>query len=798
MVGIFHFYKIMLIGAILCLVHPPASAQQKALDSLQKKFDRYRISLPQEKLYVHTDQELYLTGETLWFKIYYVDGALHYPLDISKVAYLEILDNDNRPVLQTKVALKNGEGHGSFFLPASINSGNYHIRAYTQWMKNFSPEYFFHKPISIINSFRKLETENVRPAKPFIAQFFPEGGSLVLGLKSKVAFQVTNPNGKGIRFSGTILNAQNDTVARINPLKFGIGNFTFTPTSDGSYRAVLTDTLGNSQTVNLPVPKSRGYVMEVRDSTAELLTINVSTTEQNVSPTLYFFIHARQIISAAGIGFIGNGRANIVIPKKELAEGISHITIFDGSLRPQCERLYFKPSEKKFLIEAHPNQDEYGIRRKVVLDISSSLGVEKGKSSLSVAVVKTDSLQGHITGNIFNYLWLASDLKGEVESPGYYLNTSSHEVTAALDNLMLTHGWRRFSWDDILGEQKNVPAFIPEYRGHLIRGTVTDSVGNPAAGIATYLSSPAKNIQLYTARSKTNGEVQFEVKNFWGPKKIIVQAQDSTLQVKIHNPYAETFASRKLFPLRLEPSISKNLLTRSIAMQVQDIYYRDSSARFSVSAIDSTAFYGKADETYFLDDYTRFTVMEEVMREYVPGVMVRKRRDGFHFLLLDNIKKGVFQNSPLVLLDGMPVFDVDKIMQFDPLQVKKLEVFTRRYYLGPLIFFGVVSYTTYTGDLAGFQLDPKSISMDYEGLQRQRVFYSPQYENQKQRETRMPDRRNLLFWEPQVSLDQDGKHRLEFFTSDVTGTYTIVVEGLTKDGYAGSATSSFSVKQFNN
>lgn len=791
----------MLIGAILCLVYAPTSAQQRELDSLQKKFDRYRIALPQEKLYVQTDQELYLTGETLWFKLYYVDGALHYPIDISKVAYLEILDKDNRAVLQTKVALKNGEGHGSFFLPASISSDKYYIRAYTQWMKNFSPEYFFHKTVSIINSFRKLETEKGNTEKSFIAQFFPEGGNLVYGLQSKVAFQATNTHGKGIRFSGVVLNTQNDTIARIDPLKYGIGNFTFTPNSGDAYRAILTDTLGNSQTVNLPVPKAHGYVMEVRDSTAELLTINVSYAEKNTSPNIYFFIHARQIVLSAGIGRIRNGKTNILIRKKELAEGISHITIFDSSLRPQCERLYFKPSEKKLLIEARTNQDEYGIRRKVVLDISSDPSVQKGEASLSVAVVKTDSLQGNLKGNIFNYLWLASDLKGEVESPGYYLNTSSPEVATALDNLMLTQGWRRFSWDDILSDKENVPAFIPEYRGHLIRGTVMNASGNPVAGIATYLSSPGKNIQLYTARSKSSGEVQFEMKDFWGPKKIIVQAnteQDSTVKIKIHNPYSDAFATRTLFPLTLQPDMSKNLLTRSIAMQVQDIYYRDSSARFSMSAIDSTAFYGKADETYFLDDYTRFTVMEEVMREYVPGVMVRKRRDGFHFLVIDNVKKGLFQNDPLVLLDGMPIFDVDKIMEFDPLQVKKLEVFTRRYFLGPLIFFGIVSYTSYTGDLAGFRLDPKSISMDYEGLQRQRVFYSPQYENQKQRESRMPDRRNLLFWAPQITLDKDGKHQLEFSTSDVTGNYTIVVEGLTKNGYSGSSTSSFSVKQFNN
>ena len=120
-------------------------------------------------------------------------------------------------------------------------------------------------------------------------------------------------------------------------------------------------------------------------------------------------------------------------------------------------------------------------------------------------------------------------------------------------------------------------------------------------------------------------------------------------------------------------------------MQVQDIFYPDNTNKFSLSKIDSSAFYGRADETYFLDDYTRFPVMEEVMREYVPGVLVRKRKGSFHFIVIDNVRKGVFQDDPLILLDGIPIFDVDKIMEFDPVRVRKLEVVTRKYFLGPLI-----------------------------------------------------------------------------------------------------------------
>jgi hypothetical protein len=158
----------------------------------------------------------------------------------------------------------------------------------------------------------------------------------------------------------------------------------------------------------------------------------------------------------------------------------------------------------------------------------------------------------------------------------------------------------------------------------------------------------------------------------------------------------------------------------------------------------------------------------------------------------------VFDEDPLVLLDGIPVFDTDKIMAFDPLKVRKLEVLTRRYYMGVLSLPGIVSYTTYGGDLGGFQLDPRVVQLDYDGLQLQREFHSPIYESSKQRDSRLPDQRHLLFWSPMTITDKDGKSHLEFYTSDNVGDYEIVVQGMTDKGVSGSGTGSFAVRPFEN
>jgi hypothetical protein len=154
--------------------------------------------------------------------------------------------------------------------------------------------------------------------------------------------------------------------------------------------------------------------------------------------------------------------------------------------------------------------------------------------------------------------------------------------------------------------------------------------------------------------------------------------------------------------------------------------------------------------------------------------------------------------DPVILLDGVPLKSADEIMRFDPRKIRKLEVVTRPYYLGPSTFRGIVSYTTYGGDLAGFELDPHAVKVDYEGLQLRREFYSPRYEAQKERSDRTPDQRNLLFWDPDVTTGGDGKVEFDFYTSDVEGDFLIVIEGLANGGLFGSGKNSFTVKRFDN
>jgi hypothetical protein len=270
---------------------------------------------------------------------------------------------------------------------------------------------------------------------------------------------------------------------------------------------------------------------------------------------------------------------------------------------------------------------------------------------------------------------------------------------------------------------------------------------------------------------------------------------DSVYRVELLNPFSTQYRASTASALVLSEAYGNDLSKRSLQMQVQNAYFRKQLSTYRIPATDSVPFYGKANEVYKLDDYTRFKVLEEVMREYVPGVLVRRRNDGFHFIVVDNVNGGVFNKNPMVLLDGFPVFDINKIMALDPLAIQKLEVYTSRYMQGALLYEGLVSYTTYKGDLGGFQPNANVLVQEYEGPQWQREFYSPRYETAAEKQSRLPDARNLLYWNPSVNTTTTGSNTLEFYTSDQPGKYMVVVQGIASSGLAGTRRFILEVKQ---
>ena len=789
----------------------------------------------EEKIFVHTDKEFYLAGEILWFKLYVVDAASHRQIDLSKIAYVEVISNDQHPALQAKIALDDGLGNGSFQLPFSIHSGNYIFRAYTRWMINAGPEVYFEKTITILNTLQALPaslpntpttlpniptstTSPVIQPPPYDVQFFPEGGSLVQGLPNRVAFRIADRSGKGLHCKGSLINVAGDTIAHFQSLRFGMGQFSFTPPSSTPCKALLELDDRTLLTYNLPAVEDKGSTMQVTAGDDDRLTISIHTNTLSGDSVVRLIVHNHKAISAIDQKTIVGGEARFIVDQKKLPDGITVFTVLTGKATPVGERLWFR-RPASLNMDLHADKEQYKPREKVTMKLgltgpdttantsypaitsysatppqpaTTPRSATPPQFNASIAVVLQDSLQSTGQEDIQNYLFLSSELKGTIESPAYYFSNDP-EVRETTDLLMMTQGWRK------LRQTTSGPRYNPEYAGLLVTGKVTDRhTDAPASGIFAWLSVPDQKFRLASAISNNDGELQWDLGMLYGAHELVVQTGDSLMDRRYRIDLSTSFANppTQTAPPPLKwPAVKDQLILHSIGAQAQNAYQPDRHLHFSRPLIaDTLAFYGRPGKKYRLDDYTRFTTMEEVMREYVREVRVRNSRGNFAFYVqADQANELFFETRPLVLVDGVPVSDINNIIQFDPLKFNKIEIVPKRYLLGDSVYSGIISYSTYNGDLSGFPLDRNAYILDYEGLQLHREFYSPIYDTRDQQTSRIPDLRNILYWSPDITTNASGECEVSFYTSDLPGRYTVIVQGITATGQAGSIRTSFTV-----
>lgn len=529
-----------------------------------------------EEIVIHHDGPVYLTGDYLRFSVVCLDKSNHLLSPLSRLAYVELLDTDNKIVTQSIIDLKGGRGHGEVLLPFTANSGNYLLRAYTRWMRNFDPAHYAHTVVSIVNPFKTL------------------------GLKA-----AESPGG-GLTLFG-----------------------------------------GNSVGV----------------------TVN-------------------------------------------------------------------------------SNKTTYGRREKVIVNVN-------------LTDVEGQPVDGLVSLSV-------SKIPGFAALPGQPVLNLKPELSPIVPQAGIA----------------DRPFFLPEIRGQHLTGHVYRAgTKEPAADELIYLSITGTRPEFYAARSDARGVINFEIIDFYGGGELLLQPANPSVNVDIEltPPFSEEFATIVLPALAIDEKWESYLTEASQNMQVRNVYTNAIPYGGLPALVDTLPFYGIPDQRYFLDDYTRFPLMEEVLREYVSGILLRKKDNNFFFRMVDVDKNEVMPNEPLMLYDGMPVKSANKIVEADPRLVKRIDVITRRYVMGDAIFDGITSFHTYKGDLAGLTGDVGATKFSFTGVQPDTRFVSPNYDEIGQRESTLPDFRNTLFWSPQEQVTE-GVAAVEFFTGDSPGTFLVEVNGISQSG----------------
>lgn len=500
---------LILSGALL------SRGQENESEQLRNQWEQYSQRIVQEKLYAHIDRNFYSAGEIIWFKLYDLDAIQHKPIDISKVAMVELIAKDGKAVMQAKISMKDGFGNGSLLVPFSLNSGNYLFRAYTNWMKNFPADYYFEKQITILNSQRKPLWDSAANKMTYDIQFFPEGGNLVYGFQSKVGFRNVDQFGRGADCNGVVVDQKNDTVARFQSLKFGLGQFLFEPVKGETYNALIRTKDGQLIKKMLPTPFDNGYVLRLTEPDTGHLLVSVRSNVTMMAPAVYLFVQSNQVIKAILQSDLKDGKAEFLLDRKMLGEGISQLTLFNANRQPVCERLFFRKPAHPLNIEIRSGKEEYDLRQKVSLDVQTNDHSGPAAGELSVAVYLQDSLQSQGSMDINGWLWLVSDLRGNIESPDFYLNNSGADVKEATENLLLTQGWRRYRWEEILNKRQPQLDYVPEYDGQIINARIIERrTGAPVPNTPVYLSIPGEKFRLNIATSNQKGSFDSKSNGF--------------------------------------------------------------------------------------------------------------------------------------------------------------------------------------------------------------------------------------------------------------------------------------------
>lgn len=318
--------------------------------------------------------------------------------------------------------------------------------------------------------------ESISRAVPILTQkidlqFLPEGGQALEGLAHRLAFKALDEFGKPADIQGKIYNDKNEVVADFESYHQGMGSLDFTYQKGESYYAKIEGPVALDKAYTLPSPSSSGIALRV-DQQADSLFLKVHASKLNEALLL---VQMRDSVYFQQEIDLSSNTNQVSISTKSLPMGIAQLTIFDKEGRPWAERLCFVNKDRAVSLEIKTNQENYQIRDSVWLDLY--LKDSEGhplEADLSLAVVddKNWTLADDKQDNILSNLLLSSDLKGDIYEPSFYFNPDKPKADTALDYVMLTHGYRRFAWNNLLKES-NWNIKFPAEPNNAIEGRIT-------------------------------------------------------------------------------------------------------------------------------------------------------------------------------------------------------------------------------------------------------------------------------------------------------------------------------------
>lgn len=779
-------FKFSFIIFLINLPFPPLIAQSYNARQIElaERLQSLAKNAPPELTYIQTSKDIYEKGEDLWFKVYLLDAQYLTPSKLSKTLYLQLLnENTLNPFWQEKYEIQNGFANGRVYLESNLPEGYYLLAAYTpNSFFNDTTEFFAVRRVKVKKDITSSDTplSSTLPVagKTNQIQFttFPEGGNLVSGLQSKMAFKAVNTNGEPVDITG-VLFEDNVPLLEFKSAHAGMGSFMFVPDAGKKYFIRLSEPATDSIFL-LPEIYPEGMTMQLTGRDTESLTFKISQSQGLEPGDIYLRVQCRGVVYGMTTAKLSS-EILIKIPLPLLPQGIAEITLFNDNLEPVAERLVYINQDQKLDISTELSKEIYTTRGKVTVKIKVT--DEDGYPAIAnLGVTAFDKLYENLQDsfNILTHCYLSSQLKGRIYNPTFYFNSKNKDRERALDLLMLTQGWRKYVWDEMNLKKYRQGKSQIIYDG--IKGDVyyPDRIKKKMKEQTfVIVFSPNKDSAKVVIPADSAGrfEVSPDRLKEWENDYVYMKpfaGYESQLPKKTWDPLA---LPEFHFGIRLkDPFETINMIIEhgDIVLPLPCLLkdesdrpdlYSQASGVIKIKEVTIKGQKAKIVRGKYLGSLDSI-VMAKADEDYVcgHGVLNCPRHDrnesgttrpiqGFEYWVIldyntpgERVKKVIYWR---------PKFSEDELMKINNLTRVKA-------------YYGA------------------------------REFYKPNYDKENG-DSLIPDFRNTLLWEPSVITDEKGEATLSFFCSDINTDFVGRIEGVSNEGLLGVGGFKFTVRKLN-
>jgi hypothetical protein len=750
-----------------------------------------------EKIYIHYDKSNYIAGETIWFKAYIMDGLL--PSIKSTVLCAELI-NDSGRIVQKKILSINGSAAvGEFELPKTTTQGSYTIKAFTRTLMNFGFERYYYHTVDIYNPTSPIQ--NFKEDNSTSIYFLPEGGNLIANVKNVIAFKCADMRGYPVAAEGKIVDALGKEQTNFKSTFNGMGKFEFTPKSGEHYFAECLLNNTESKKIILPISAQEGVVLNIfRSKEKTIFNIDATTINKDaLLPSYILGVQENMVVfksSFQGSNKIISGE----IPVQQLPTGILQITVFNKENKPLAERLAFI-NTGDYIPKGAFTKSVVGLASRAKNTYSFNLeDTIAGSFSVSVTDYGGESMKDD---NIISRFLLTDDIKGYVHEPAYYFEINDFEHQQNLDFVMLTNGWRKYSWNEIFSNFHPSMAFKDPGFITAIGKAYDPTTGKPLINseLSIIVKSNDKKNDLLLTETDNEGSIIMADMKFEDTASFIFQS-NVTKQRRVNTAFTTPSLSSIFYSVKtIVPKNYFELPNENLKSKIINGYNFNRLTKYNGILLDEVKVLAKVKSE-----------KEKYEKKYISGRMGGMATKEIDFLTEPTTNAGnIFDylrsrlngvnitGGPLnysinyrntrSLLGGpiqMNVF-LDEFL-IEPSQIATLKVqdvaMVRVFSNGGLSGGAGGSLAIYTkkgdGSFSNNAVEHKAQLI--EGFTPTKEFFSPNYSANNENDIKV-DERTTLYWNPFIITTAENKSiDFTFYNSDKAKKLKVVIEGFLEDG----------------